>query len=322
MDTNVRQLQILDSAVTHVDILTSQASPSHLRGPPLSLAAQLMQDFEQAAVVASLAAEHFGIEIPGRMESFMLAAYLYSKDQVSMFDQAEESYIKAWHALSTRKRTTQTEAAFNRDTSSIVKGLLALYRDMPAIVKPDLSKDEQFVDMGTALPAVLVAMGVHDALLVKGESNLSILKDEYRVEKSKLQLALVKSHELPSVETFYSSIAECLKPNVRIQRISSSATANDDESRAVEQESERAAKKPIPPYVIPRCSLPSCNVLEDENGELSACKCRSAYYCGRTCQKAHWNDHKKVCVCATHNRTAKQSGQSAILFHMPVQGLV
>jgi hypothetical protein len=69
-----------------------------------------------------------------------------------------------------------------------------MYRDMPAIVNPDLLKDEQSVDMGTALAAVLVSINFSlkgiksrspsqrredDALLAKGRSNLSILKDDY-----------------------------------------------------------------------------------------------------------------------------------------------
>ena len=51
-------------------------------------------------------------------------------------------------------------------------------------------------------------------------------------------------------------------------------------------------------HVVCMCANDSCCKVEPENGpKFKVCsRCKMRYYCSRECQKADWQDHKKMCV--------------------------
>ena len=59
---------------------------------------------------------------------------------------------------------------------------------------------------------------------------------------------------------------------------------------------KQAGAKPVLWVDIFRCFL--CQT-EGRSPPLRKCtQCEVAYYCGKTCQKAHWQIHKPVCIAA------------------------
>jgi hypothetical protein len=59
-------------------------------------------------------------------------------------------------------------------------------------------------------------------------------------------------------------------------------------------------------HEVPRCANPTCRCEASEGEKFSQCtKCRSAMYCKKQCQVAHWPVHKKVC-----NKSAEEINSS------------
>ena len=52
--------------------------------------------------------------------------------------------------------------------------------------------------------------------------------------------------------------------------------------------------KKVAPLMAQRCSNPGCAA----EGKFACSRCRSAFYCGELCQKAHWRAHKPGCAAA------------------------
>jgi len=50
-----------------------------------------------------------------------------------------------------------------------------------------------------------------------------------------------------------------------------------------------------------------CNALQTDTHKLKRCGCKSVYYCSSTCQKSHWNDHKREHRRIVQERTATTS---------------
>ena len=61
----------------------------------------------------------------------------------------------------------------------------------------------------------------------------------------------------------------------------------------------------------PHCAYPGCGVYL-RNGSKKRCgRCRRVYYCGRTCQRAHWKAHKPSCHSPENAATTSASRDSA-----------
>ena len=55
------------------------------------------------------------------------------------------------------------------------------------------------------------------------------------------------------------------------------------------------------------CSNPGCN----EAGKSKCAACLQVFYCGQTCQKTHWPNHKKA--CKTHRQQQQQVAEAILI---------
>jgi hypothetical protein len=56
-------------------------------------------------------------------------------------------------------------------------------------------------------------------------------------------------------------------------------------------------------YQEPSCFKCGKTEVELGNAPNKCARCQRAWYCGKDCQKAHWKDHKPVCIPPAQRRS-------------------
>ena len=102
-----------------------------------------------------------------------------------------------------------------------------------------------------------------------------LLRYLLRVNSTKIQPSNWQSKNLPKEESWFASFASPLN----LDYVHSfTSNAQFDAIRAVSE-------------IQTRCA--NCNSIQEEMKRCSRCK--MVFYCGPTCQKAHWIQHKNIC---------------------------
>ena len=119
-------------------------------------------------------------------------------------------------------------------------------------------------------------------------------KDKYQAIIEKCKEAIDENYK--KLTTQFTKPVQTRNDDEQIKQLGHCLTLlclNDDEIKVtymenMTRESYKSAAKTM-------SKLCKCCKKEDSNKRCGGCGL--AYYCSTECQKAHWNEHKKVCCC-------------------------
>jgi hypothetical protein len=143
----------------------------------------------------------------------------------------------------------------------------------------------------------------HEDELVNGPSYMDLIKPHYLQTPASAKEAFLQALKPPTVEHFRRTILGYWDPNGLIVFI----TPRQDE-RTIRKRDKGFARDLVrataPIARFSNCCNPPCH-RPDGYQKLMCCPCKAVSYCGKTCQRTHWKDHKRF--CAWHQSKNKAS---------------
>jgi hypothetical protein len=139
--------------------------------------------------------------------------------------------------------------------------------------------------------------------LVNGPSWMELIKPQYLQSPASAKEAFLQALQPPTIEHFRRTILGYWDSSKGL----SFAMHRQDES-TIRKRDKGIARDVVRGGALVAsfsyCSNPSCHRL-DEDKKLMCCPCKGVSYCGKTCQRTHWKDHKRF--CAWHQSKNKTS---------------
>jgi hypothetical protein len=137
--------------------------------------------------------------------------------------------------------------------------------------------------------------------LVDGPSYMDLIKPQYLQTPASAKEAFLQALEPPTIEHFRRTILGYWDSHKGMF-----FAVHSQDKRTIRKRDKGFARDVVrgsaPIANFASCSNPSCHRL-DEDKKLMCCPCRGVSYCGKTCQRTHWKDHKRF--CAWHQSKSK-----------------
>jgi hypothetical protein len=123
----------------------------------------------------------------------------------------------------------------------------------------------------------------------------------------------------PRVDGFRATIITCWNPQRNVKdmivsvQLTEEALRKDDNDQDGHRKHELLYSKASASMTI-CCENPSCNIKGDfkkfKDITLYPCPCKRVYYCQKSCQVSHWQEHNTSCAYQAERRKKKQHGSA------------
>lgn len=239
-----------------------------------------------------------------------------SFDNASCYEQAEDAFVKCFHSFwKMNQRIELNDASIYQS----LKWFIGVYAQWATRAS---SEDcEAFENIETVMNVFVILLTIagykHDDQEDDAFCSLEkhfLLKDPYR-DKAGARRMLDLAFQTPSAEHFRATIMKCHSANrasrfVRVKAISKDASAKADESTKRAKEEHELLKSQGKAAMTVSCHNPGCsttmNAQKFRYNTLKYCPCKTVGYCQKSCQAAHWDEHKVVCPYRAKRKKEKQ----------------
>ena len=234
----------------------------------------------------------------------------------NLLEEAEEGYIRALHYR--RLWASSIGDVWNLNelyTRNLLGNMLVFIEDIWAV------KGRRIVEVGTeeiypVFQAILYVAGFrpdpeHKSyyLAPRGQQFTSVLREDIRQSKQCALASLVEATAQPDKNHFFTVLANCATPGLCIQ-VNPRPVPLQNSSVSLQDAQLFLASSAPPPIALQRCGFGGCPT-RGMRQELKTCPCKSVSYCQKSCQEAHWPEHKKSCSWqAKRKKERKDAGRS------------
>lgn len=310
MSGHLYRLEALDFAMCLADVGINRNEPDEHVAYALCEVGRALRAFDRhkdAALVYEEAAEDFCQVEVDEAKTAKLDLVAFSADSFAsacIFDRSEEAYIKALN-ISSRNNV----GLDNETVHQVFDSLLGLYLKWWKTGEMERQAAQQVTEVLSICATLRAISGfgiMQDFVSVLVHPNS--LQAEFRTEQQAI-LALDRARQSSSSQSFREAILSCQNPSISASQARGNASAKktdgtSDTDRDTCVNTARQGGGATGESVC--CSNPSCGLTEEDSGrDLMECLCHRAYYCDRSCQKAHWQEHKRTCGYYLNKKKSK-----------------
>jgi tetratricopeptide (TPR) repeat protein len=249
---------------------------------------------------------------PSRGESAALCAYAaLSYKRATMFDMAEEYFLRAFQELFEESHNTQLRL---NDFGGFIKHLMGMYVDRR------LSQPERMASQGPGnaealtelvLLGLLYQVGYKDPdpcmnMMIQdlGSQALQGFKDEFKTKRA-AHKALYHAFTRPTLAEYRSYLKSCLafgQAALAIDFIGGPSVPDKDYTSDTFKHAFGEINEIKGFIACSGCGKMEC--ADISSGRFMKCPCACVYYCEKKCQRNHWPRHKLM--CSYYQKTKKK----------------
>ena len=287
----------VDAAIICVDIMvqTNQSDLGRyiaLRG--LGFVLESINELRLAADLYEQAGNSYGTDD----KKFLVDALYYQAmafRRMQDFVQSEAHFV---HCLRQVCGTYKKQAFAEEHLLCIAQEFPRMYTEQASLDGGDPS----LIDLNFLLWAMMMAAGLLSPASPSDISLKCLLSRQYH-EKAAARKALMQAFRTSSVEEFRDAVLSWKATEDELLEfdIFSDVDIEEQDLEMEPPEDADPCKDPLEltgtsTTLVLGCGNPDCAAsVEDESKLLRCSRCQFEFYCSKTCQQAHWKEHKQFC---------------------------